>query len=187
MLGVGWLCFFLLVIRNKINHSFIRESQSRIIFFLSKVQLVTTNERIDSAVRESISELKQWIQQTQPNIHIYETPWVVKGVKEWLWIFANTDFALFHAADTRSRAELQSILGLSYEGVLSSDDYCVYNGYDVKAQQKCLAHLRRHFKKLILIPGLNNQDIGEKFIKLIDEAFKKPRFIPTNTKHSGIL
>lgn len=34
-----------------------------------------------------------------------ETPWLVKGVKEWLWIFANTDFALFHAADTRSRAE----------------------------------------------------------------------------------
>jgi transposase len=97
---------------------------------------------------------------------------VVKGVKEWLWIFANTDFALFHAADTRSRAELESILGSSYEGVLSSDDYSAYNGYPVKAQQKCLAHLRRHFKKLIKLPGLNNQDIGTKFIKLIDEAFK---------------
>jgi transposase len=60
-------------------------------------------------------------------------------VKEWLWIFANTDFALFHAADTRSRAELESILGSNYNGVLSSDDYSVYNGYDVKAQQKCLA------------------------------------------------
>jgi len=38
---------------------------------------------------------------TQPNIHVDETPWMVKGVKEWLWIFANTNFALFHAADTR--------------------------------------------------------------------------------------
>lgn len=54
-------------------------------------------------------------------------------------------------------AELETILGLNYNGVLSSDDYCVYNGYDVKAQQKCLAHLRRHFKKLIKLPGLNNQ------------------------------
>lgn len=90
--------------------------------------LVTTNERIDSAVAPRISSLKEWIQQTQPNIHSDETPWVVKGVKEWLWIFANTGFAFFHAADTRSRAELQSILGLNYEGVLSSDDYCVYNG-----------------------------------------------------------
>ena len=42
----------------------------------------------------------------------------------------------------------------------------------MKAQQKCLAHLRRHFKKLIQLPGLNNQKIGEKFVKLIDEAFK---------------
>ncbi len=101
-----------------------------------------------------------------------ETPWVVKGVKEWLWIFANTNFALFHAADTRSRAEVEFILGLNYNGVLSSDDYSVYNGYDVKAQQKCLAHLRRHFKKLILIPGLNNLEIGKVFIALIDEGFK---------------
>jgi transposase len=66
----------------------------------------------------------------------------------------------------------ESILGQKYDGVLSSDDYSVYNGYDVKAQQKCLAHLRRHFKKLTKLPGLNNQDIGDKFIKLIDEAFK---------------
>jgi len=153
------------------------EKQQELLWELGKVEigvgtLVATNERIDAAVDKSVSELKDWIQQTQPNIHSDETPWVVKGVKEWLWIFANTDFALFHAADTRSRAELETILGLNYSGVLSSDDYCVYNGYDVKAQQKCLAHLRRHFKKLIKLPGLNNQEIGEKFVKLIDEAFK---------------
>ncbi|MHC5719513.1 MAG: IS66 family transposase, partial [Nostoc sp.] len=134
--------------------------------------LVATNERIDGAVTQSIDRLKQWIKKTQPNIHSDETPWMVKGVKEWLWIFANTDFALFHAADTRSRAELESILGSTYEGVLSSDDYSAYNGYPVKAQQKCLAHLRRHFKKLIKLPGLNNQEIGEKFVNLIDEAFQ---------------
>uniref|UniRef100_UPI0038B32EBF hypothetical protein n=1 Tax=Cylindrospermopsis raciborskii TaxID=77022 RepID=UPI0038B32EBF len=46
---------------------------------------------------ESIDGLKKSIKQTQPNLHADETPWVVKGVKEWLWIFANTDFALFHA------------------------------------------------------------------------------------------
>jgi transposase len=134
--------------------------------------LVATNERIDGAVTQSIDLLKQWINQTQPNIHSDETPWVVKGVKEWLWIFANQDFALFHAADTRSRAELISILGSSYEGVLSSDDYSAYNGYVVKAQQKCLAHLRRHFKKLIKLPGLHNQEIGAKFISQIDEGFQ---------------
>lgn len=153
------------------------EKQQELLWELGKIEigvgtLVNTNERIDAAVSESVDELKDWIQNNQPNIHSDETPWVVKGVKEWLWIFANTDFALFHAADTRSRAELEIILGPNYDGVLSSDDYSVYNGYDVKAQQKCLAHLRRHFKKLMKLPGLNNLKIGETFVKLIDEAFK---------------
>lgn len=153
------------------------EKQQELLWELGKIEigvgtLVTTNERIDGAVAQSIDLLKEWITQTQPNIHSDETPWMVKGIKEWLWIFANRDFALFHAADTRSRAELESILGSTYKGVLSSDDYSAYNGYPVKAQQKCLAHLRRHFKKLIKLPGLNNQEIGAKFISLIDEGFK---------------
>lgn len=80
--------------------------------------------------------------------------------------------SLFTAADTRSRAELETILGAKYAGVLSSDDFSVYNGYQVVAQQKCLAHLRRHFKKLIILPGLHNQAIGEAFVDLIDEAFR---------------
>ncbi|MHC5730649.1 MAG: IS66 family transposase, partial [Nostoc sp.] len=107
------------------------EKQQELLWELGQIEigvrtLVTTNERIDSAVDKSVNSLKEWIQQTQPNIHADETPWVVKGVKEWLWIFANTDFALFHAADTRSRAEIEIILGLKYSGVLSSDDYSVY-------------------------------------------------------------
>jgi transposase len=54
--------------------------------------LVARNEGIDGAVAQSIDSLKQYIKQTQPNILADETPWIVKGVKEWLWIFANTDF-----------------------------------------------------------------------------------------------
>lgn len=73
--------------------------------------------------------VEAWIQQTQPDIHVDETPWIVKGVKEWLWVFGNQEFCLFRAADTRSRAELEAQLGKSYGGTLSSDDLSVYNGY----------------------------------------------------------
>ena len=142
------------------------EKQQELLWELGKVEigvgtLVASNSRVEASISQGVDDLKEWIQQTQPNIHSDETPWLVKGVKEWLWIFAHKDFALFYAADPRSRAELENILGLKYTGVLSSDDYSVYNGYDVKAQQNCLAHLRRHFKKLIKLPGLNNQEIGE--------------------------
>lgn len=98
--------------------------------------------------------------------------WSVKGTKEWLWVVANSEFCLFTAADTRSRSELSAILGTQYQGVIISDDFSVYNGYQATAQQKCLAHLRRHFKKLIQLPGLHNQAIGEAFVSLIDEAFR---------------
>lgn len=161
------------------------EKQQELLWELGQIKigvgtLVETNKRIDGAVDGSVGQLKDWIKQIQPNIHVDETPWAVKGVKEWLWIFASTQWALFHAADTRSRAELETILGLTYKGVLSSDDYCVYNGYEVNAQQKCLAHLRRHFKKLIKLPGLNNQKIGNKFVSLIDEAFKNYSYFQQN-------
>jgi transposase len=89
------------------------------------------------------TELSNWVKQTQPNIHVDETPWSVKGTKEWLWVVANSEFCLFTAADTRSRAELSAILGTQYQGVIISDDFSVYNGYQAIAQQKCLAHLRR--------------------------------------------
>ena len=46
----------------------------------------------------------------------------VKGLKEWLWVIAHPQFCLFQAADTRSRAELETQLGTEYGGVLSSDD-----------------------------------------------------------------
>ncbi|MEH2208564.1 MAG: IS66 family transposase [Nostoc sp.] len=153
------------------------EKQQEMLLELGQIEiglgtLVATNERIQQAIEPCIIELSNWVKQTQPNIHVDETPWSVKGVKEWLWVVANSDFCLFTAADTRSRAELETILGAKYTGVLSSDDFSVYNGYQVVAQQKCLAHLRRHFKKLILIPGLHNQAIGEMFVDLIDEAFR---------------
>ena len=59
----------------------------------------------------------------------------------WLWIFTNSDFPLFHGSDTRFPGELESIVGSSYSGVLSSDDFTAYNAYPVTAQQKCQAHL----------------------------------------------
>jgi len=59
----------------------------------------------------------------------------VLGLKEWMWVNAGQD-CLFHAGDTRS-AELVEQLGEEFDGVLSSDDLSVYNGYPITAQQKC--------------------------------------------------
>lgn len=137
--------------------------------------LVATNQRVADAIEPSVEQLAKWIQNEQPNIHVDETPWPVNGTKEWLWVIANPGFCLFRAADTRSRQELERFLGSEYRGVLSSDDFSVYNGYPVAAQQKCLAHMRRHFLRLIQRPGKNNASIGKAFVDLIDDVFQNYR------------
>jgi transposase len=137
--------------------------------------LVATNERVAVAIDPPVQALGTWVKNEQPNIHVDETPWSVKGVKEWLWVVANKTFCLFHAADTRSRVELEQLLGTEYRGVLSSDDFSVYNGYCVARQQKCLAHLRRHFLRLIQRPGRDNASIGNAFVDLIDDVFDNYR------------
>jgi transposase len=55
------------------------EKQQELLWELGEIEigvgtLVATNERIDSAVAQSIDQLKEWIKQTQPNIHADETP-----------------------------------------------------------------------------------------------------------------
>lgn len=133
--------------------------------------IAATNERVAVSIKTKVEELTAWIK-VQGQVQVDETPWLVKGVKEWLWSFSGEGYALYRGADTRSRAELESVLGESYDGVLCSDDYSVYNGYAVERQQKCLAHLRRHFKALLKLSLKSQQEIGRVFIKLIDEAFE---------------
>ena len=64
---------------------------------------------------------------------------------------------------------------MSLRSVLNSDDFSVYNGVIVGAQQKCLAHLRRHFKKVLQISHGNNTVVASAFLELIDEAFRQHR------------
>jgi transposase len=164
------------------------EKQQEMLWELGKIEIglgtiVKTNQRVEEAINPSVKQLSEWVSLKQPNIHVDETPWPVKGIKEWLWVFTNRDFCLFRAGDTRGRAELEAQLGNEYSGVLSSDDLNVYNGYPVFAQQKCLAHLRRHFERLIKLPSQNNQAIGQAFKDLIDEAFRHYHLWQQN--HSG--
>lgn len=156
------------------------EKQQELLWELGKIKiglgtLLTTNQRISQAIKPSVNHLQEWITSSHPVLHIDETPWLVKGVKEWLWVFANSQFCLFRASDTRGRVEIKDQLGAEYPGVIISDDFNVYNGYDVKSQQKCLAHLRRHAQRLIKTPGIHNKSIGEALTNILDEAFKHHR------------
>ncbi len=91
--------------------------------------LQATNRRVADAIIQPIDKLWRWAR-GQAHVQVDETPWTVNGVKEWLWVAGAESFCLFHAAGTRSRDELKAMLGDDFDGVLSSDDFSVYNGYD---------------------------------------------------------
>ena len=126
--------------------------------------LVASNQRISAAIKPSVTELE-----------------------EWLWVFANPNFCLFRAGDTRSRKEIEDQLGAEYLGIIISDDFSVYNGYPVAAQQKCQAHLRRHCQRLLKTPGINNKSIGIALTKIVDEAFKQHRLWRKNNHRQQYL
>lgn len=141
---------------------------------LGRGTLQATNQRMADAVIQPVDGLWQWAR-GQQQVHVDETAWPVKGLKEWLWVAAGAAFCLFHAAGTRARDELEAMLGAAFAGVLSSDDFSVYNGYAARAQQKCLAHLRRHFKRVQRLKQGNNEAVATAFLQLIDEAFERHR------------
>ena len=166
--------------------------QQELLWELGRIEvglgtLVANNKRISAAIKPSITELEEWINQNHPTLNIDETPWSVKGLKEWLWVFANPNFCLFRASNTRSRGEIENQLGTQYSGVIISDDFSVYNGYPVAAQQKCQAHLRRHCQRLIKTPGKNNKFIGVALSEIVDEAFRKHRLWRENNQQQDYL
>ena len=155
------------------------EKQQELLLELGRIDVGTgtlqaTNARLSTVVKSPVEKLGEWVKQCA-HAQVDETPWLVKGVKEWMWVACGVGFCLFHAGDTRSRAELELLLGMSFAGVLSSDDFSVYNGYAVSAQQKCLAHLKRHFNKVVKLKHGNNPQLGQVFIDLIDAAFRAHR------------
>ncbi len=101
-----------------------------------------------------------------PLVHVDESPWPVLGVKEWLWVVAGVELRLFHAGDTRSRAELEQQLGDEFNGVLSTDDFSVYNGYPVKAQQKCLAKKAASLQESHQVRSWKQPSLGESLLGL---------------------
>lgn len=141
---------------------------------ISTGSLQATTRRLASAIEPAKEKLQAWVRQ-QPQVQVDETPWLVNGLKEWFWSVSGEKFCLFHAGDTRSRGELEFLLGRSFAGTLVSDDFSVYNGYQAASQQKCLAHLLRHFQKVARLKQPDQVALAEVFLALLREAFDQHR------------
>jgi transposase len=95
-------------------------------------------------------QLQERIKQ-EPAVYADETGAPLNGSNGWTWLAASKRIALYKTHPSRGGKVIQSILGSKYDGILSSDFYGAYNrSIQAQAKQKCLVHLDRDLKKLLI-------------------------------------
>ncbi len=82
-----------------------------------------------------------------PVVHADETGWREAGHNGYVWTFSTPETRLF-VRDTREKRVLTETLGDGFAGVLVSDFYGAYTGYEGR-HQYCWAHLLRDIHDLV--------------------------------------
>jgi transposase len=80
-----------------------------------------------------------------PAVNIDETGWRLKGGRRTLWGAITEAAAVFRIAPDRHEREALALLGEDFEGVVGSDRWWAYRGFDPARRQVCWSHLIRDF------------------------------------------
>jgi transposase len=132
----------------------------------------------------SLSKMHQWFCQSlypsyqqwwqliqQPGVRcLDETSYRLDGVNYWLWVATATDVCVMFLAPTRSSAEVKSLLGENFDGILSSDCWSAYNPVQTNAKQKCLAHIGRELNALTRSDFASNRLFAQQVSPIFESA-----------------
>jgi transposase len=80
-----------------------------------------------------------------PAVNIDETGWRLMGGRRTLWGAVTAGAAVFRIAPDRHEREATWLLGEDFEGVVGSDRWWAYRGFDPARRQVCWSHLIRDF------------------------------------------
>lgn len=105
--------------------------------------LVNATHRISSKLSDMYQNLQDYLRSSKV-LHSDETSWYVGAPGYMLWVFTNPKATLYKVVKSRSRDQLQQVIGENYEGVLVSDCLSVYDDAS-PFQHKCYSH---HFKAI---------------------------------------
>ena len=96
--------------------------------------------RAEKYYKEAYSEIVQRLR-LGPLVHVDETKVNVKGGSGYVWVFTNLEEVLYVYSGSREGKIVSETLG-NFKGVLVSDFYSAYDGFEWQ-QQRCLVHLIR--------------------------------------------
>jgi transposase len=123
-------------------------------------------QQTSAALEPVVAEATQHAR-TQP-ANVDETSWREARQKAWLWVAVTGYLTIYQIRGTRGHQELEKLLGLGYQPVLTSDRFKAYEPVPLSRRQVCWAHLRRDFQAMI---DRGQRELGQKLLGLSDEMF----------------
>jgi transposase len=115
---------------------------------------------------------EQWWQLIQqPGVRcVDETSYRLDGVTYWLWVATSNKECVLFLGPSRSSAEVKSLLGETFNGILSSDCWSAYSPQQARAKQKCLAHIGRELEALTTSNFATNRLFAQQIMPILDRA-----------------
>ena len=136
---------------------------------MSQGRLAKVHQWFCAALQPAYEPWWRWIQ--QPGVRcVDETSYRVNGVNHWIWIAVAPECCVLFLAPTRSSAEVKTLLGEDFAGILSSDAWSAYGPQSAGAKQKCWAHLERELKALTTSRFLENREFAHRIFPIIHTA-----------------
>ncbi len=100
-------------------------------------------EEASAAVAAPYEELQTALP-AQPVLNADETGHRTNAAKRWLWTLVAPTFVFYTIARSRGSDVLRGLLGVTFDGVLSSDRLPTYTKYTAVRRQFCCAHFTRN-------------------------------------------
>ncbi len=113
---------------------------------LSVGALVDAVGRVAMRAVPVVAQLEDAIR-ASPVVHADETGWRENGRNGYVWTFSTPRHRVF-IRGSRAKGMLSRVLGEAFAGILVSDFYTVYTGYE-GMHQYCWAHLLRDIHELV--------------------------------------
>lgn len=140
----------------------------RFNFLISRTTIVDWFKKYGAHLEEFYVECVHKLKEAK-YVHADETGLPMNGKNWWLWVITTTVFTLFIPHASRGHEAIEEFFE-NFEGVLISDFWGAYNNL-TEEQQKCLAHLVKDLKKLVMKSAKSIKEIKKRLKE--DEEHKK--------------
>lgn len=100
--------------------------------------LARTGEALSEPYEDLLTRIRK-----APALNVDETGWKLRGKKRTLWGAVTPEAAVFRIAPDRHEREAAALLGEDFAGIVGSDRWWAYRGFDPAKRQVCWSHLIR--------------------------------------------